>query len=270
MRKLLCLILALSIAILCAASALADGLLQIVPEIASEQSSNKPEKPKPEKPKPEKPAEVVIDIPTLVEPSNSGHSSSGSSGSSSSSSSGNGSSPSKPSNNNNTNTNSGGGSTELPAMEIIIEGDVPLGAGIGGGPTNAGSHANTPAASTNVSAPSLNLDPAVTLQPVQEGIEENDITEVEVYDDATHALRIVSSLTPGSVVHVGDRVELKAIPMGFAGVNYKIQWQTAQVDENGNMGEFHNIPGAFGITYTIVFNKDNLNDHWRAAIKIVK
>lgn len=101
------------------------------------------------------------------------------------------------------------------------------------------------------------------------GIPEEEINAMDLTDDVMRSLRIKSSLPIGSVVHVGDECELTAVPMGFGEVNFRIQWQMAAKDAEGNLSEFHNIAGAHGAKYLIQFTEENIANHWRAVIKVV-
>ncbi len=103
-----------------------------------------------------------------------------------------------------------------------------------------------------------------------EGADDEPGTSGDERADGTgQSLRVRSSIKPGSVVRVGDQTELTAVPVGFDGVNYKIQWQVASVDENGDVGPFENITGATGAKLTIVFDEENIGYQWRAVIRIV-
>lgn len=280
MKKVLCLILVLSLAILTSAAALADGMMSFDLEIVNDQPTPQKEKPsKPSTPSSDANDAPAIDIPAVVDRPNNGNSSSGSSyssnnaGSSNNSNGGSSSNGSSSSSNTSTPTIIQDNSTlpigELPVDNIPnVPSEVPVTIEDNQTPLGAGA---PPTIDENVpqiiTGPTIETDPIVA--PLDGGIAEHDISDFEINGDAMHSLRIRASIAPGSVVSVGDCVELTAIPMGFMGVNFKIQWQMAEVDANGNMGAFHNIPGAFGLKYVIVFTERNINNHWRAAITIV-
>lgn len=258
MKKLLCIALALSMVLACASTAVAGDLLRFEPEIIYSSSNN----------------------------SNSDTGSSGNSGTTDNSGSGsvggpsfgdssntesNGSFTPPTGDSNNTtdpnlntpaeNTPGTEGSADpnpnTPNFQFPLDGDIPLDAGVQNGAD--GNSSNTPPTENNL-----------TLDPLEGGIEEEEIGDMELNGDAMHSLRIRANIEPGALVKPGDRIMLTAVPMGYQNVNYKIQWQTASVDENGVRRQFKNIPGAYGANLTIVFDKDNINNYWRAAIKIVE
>ncbi|MDL2206136.1 hypothetical protein LJC33_04405 [Eubacteriales bacterium OttesenSCG-928-N13] len=104
-------------------------------------------------------------------------------------------------------------------------------------------------------------------EPVNAEGEDDDSMIFDVDPDigqgtGTRTVRIKANIKSGTVVEPGTEVRLTAVPMGYSGVNYKLQWQ---VGPKG--GEFTNIPGAHGLTYEFTYTEENMNDQWRVVIQ---
>ena len=115
-------------------------------------------------------------------------------------------------------------------------------------------------------APEDTAAPEETTEATEEPIPTEEIAEEvpageEVAADLSNITVTIRCLN-GSHAQVGDTITLVAEVSGADGVAYTMQWQYS------NGGEWHDVGGANGSSYSYTLDEQNANDTWRMAISI--
>lgn len=78
------------------------------------------------------------------------------------------------------------------------------------------------------------------------------------------SIRILAKREGDGEIAFGDKIVLTAELTGYEGLEYKIQWQSAK----SSSGDWSDIAGANGTTYTIELSESNYTDFYRATVII--
>lgn len=103
----------------------------------------------------------------------------------------------------------------------------------------------------------------VSNTPVDNGTPENDlpVSSPVPTPDVEQPVITLSVQYEGDTLHLGDKVTIVGIVSAMPeGKHYTFQWQ------NNIGGEYGDVPGATGLSYSFIADKDNTNCQWRLKI----